>query len=64
MTPQTAHLKKREVEALYDTLEPHAIMPEVALARQSLVGAAFWLNRIEEGRLLPRPHTRPAPEAA
>lgn len=50
MTPTLAHMKVREVQSMYDALEPHLVDYRVALARQSLVAAAWWLTMVEQGR--------------
>lgn len=48
MTPTLAKSKQKEIEALHETLEPHAADKHVALARQSLVAAAFWLSKVDQ----------------
>jgi hypothetical protein len=48
MTPTLVKRKQAEIEALYDTLEPHSVDRNVALARQSLVAAAHWLSKADQ----------------
>jgi hypothetical protein len=51
MTPELASRKMAEIEAMIDSLEPHATRHEVAMARQSLRGAAYWMHRLRENLL-------------
>lgn len=51
MTEELAKRKQADIEAMHDTLEPHAADKHVALARQSLVAASFWMKKAAEAHL-------------